>query len=317
MSLKLKNLPAILCTLFFLVSLPLHLNAQQADSTSRGFLPLGGFDSDGGFGAGLMFQQVVYDGVTEPYKRLIRIRGDASLVGNISFKSDYERRQPSGKNIAVTFLGQRIARAFFFGTGSGTAFERPLWDAGFYDYERWYGFLSIERGIPLATEGSLVRSEFIYGIQSEFLHTTESDFNALYELRPDGFRGGWQNQFTAALHVDYRNSVFRPSDGYRLNVKVGAVPGLLINDFSSLNFKADVSHYLSFNVITDIVLATRFQMKQTVGKAPFFALQNLGGPDDLRGFPFERFHDYGATFHNIELRTWLIKLPLWNMEWGG
>ena len=67
----------------------------------------------------------------------------------------------------------------------------------------------------------------------------------------------------------------------------------------------------------DVVLAARIQVAQVAGRAPFYELSMLGGEETLRGYPFNRFLDYGSAFTNLELRTWLFSLPFQNIEIGG
>lgn len=302
---------------FFCITGAQQLTAQQSDSLRHAILPGAGYDSDAGLAVSALYQMVRYNKDIQPYRRLFRLQGAATLKANFYMKTELENRTASGGRFHAELTAERINNAYFFGMGPESEFDKSLWDNGYYDYSRWYFILRIERGISLLRDNGLSRMEWIYGSQTDYMNTDLPENSYIAAIPPLQAGGAFFNKFHTGILLDYRDSVFRPSSGYRFYGSGSIAPGLLLNERTTGSLEAVFSYYTSFRVIQEIVFASRIGMDQTIGRAPYFVRPVIGGPDDVRGYPYERFRDYGRLYHNLELRTWLIKLPFWSIEWGG
>lgn len=291
--------------------------AQQADSTRHAFLPGVGYNSDDGFGAGMIYQMVNYHVDVRPYRYFYRLQGNASTKGVFNMLTEFEKRQYQGNRMNALFYGERIANAFYFGLGEASTFDKNLWEDGFYDYERWFFFLKLTHGISLLREDAFDRIEWVYGLQFEYLEVIDISGKLLELDNPRNANGSWLNMVHTGILFDFRDSVFRPTTGHRAELTASVAPGFAGNGQTIGKLTGTFSFYRGFHVIRDVVFAGRVGVSQAIGKAPFFALSTLGGPEDVRGYPFGRFRDHGAVFYNAELRTWLFKLPILEMEIGG
>lgn len=289
---------------------------SSADSNSVAILPGAGYDSDGGFALAALYQKITYNPNWSPYKKLFRVQGNATSKGNFSFRSDYEFRTLNKTRFNSTVFGERVESAYFFGVGTDSEFNKSLWDQKYYDYSRWYGLIRTEIAIPAKKKH--FPSDF-WLIQSDIQYfSSDAKEGSLFSQNPPNMRiEGWANRFGGGFYSDKRNDPFRPLEGYQLKMTASIAPSFLGNKASYLHINATGSLYTSFHFIKDITFAGRLRYWQAIGDPPFFDTPFIGGQYDLRGYPFERFRDKGVLNYNLELRTWLFKLPFWNIEAGG
>jgi Omp85 superfamily domain len=139
-----------------------------------------------------------------------------------------------------------------------------------------------------------------------------------------GFNNGTQFLRTsAALHVDLRDQLVRPTLGLILDAEADYTHGLGSDDSDYFRVYGAASiivplwggnsHVLVLRGVTRAV----FQIGDT--PVPFFELPTLGGPDDLRGFRWQEFRDYSSLLATAEYRWPLI---LWAdaalfVDYGG
>lgn len=289
---------------------------SSVDSNSVAILPGAGYDSDGGFALSALYQKVTYNPNWNPYKKLFRVQGSATFKGNFFVKSDYEYRSDDKTRINITLYGERIESAYFFGIGSESNFNQSLWNQKYYSYARWFGLLRSEVSIPVTK--ARFPSDFLL-IQADFQYfSPDAKEGTLFsDEPPTGRIDGWGNRIGGGFYSDKRDNPFRPQQGYQVKVFGSLAPFFLGNRKNYMHLNATGSLYASFHFIKDITFAGRARYWQAIGDPPFFDTPFIGGQYDLRGYPFERFRDKGVLNYNLELRTWLFKLPFWNIEAGG
>lgn len=213
-------------------------------------------------------------------------------------------------------FGERVESAYFFGIGQNSSFNSTLWDDKYYDYSRWYGLIQSEVAIPLTSIDS-PKDFWLIQADIQYFSPDSKEGSLFFEQPPSARIDGWSNRFGGGFYSDNRDDPFRTKEGYQLKVTSTIAPAFLGNENYYGQIKATGSYYTSFHLIKEITFAGRIRYWQAIGDAPFFDLPFIGGQYDLRGFPFERFRDKGVLNYNLELRTWLFKLPFWNIEAGG
>jgi hypothetical protein len=121
-----------------------------------------------------------------------------------------------------------------------------------------------------------------------------------------GFSEGTQFVRTsAAVHLDLRDNLVRPTIGALINAEADYSHGIAHDDSSYFRVRGDASldinlwrhsHVLVLRAATELVLP--------VGKAvvPFSELSTLGGPNDLRGFRLQDFRDFSSLIATAEYR---------------
>jgi hypothetical protein len=104
-----------------------------------------------------------------------------------------------------------------------------------------------------------------------------------------------------------------PLKGWRYYVTVGRTHDFRNRGFENTTLQVDFRKY--FKVTRRIVLATRWQTRQSWGGD--FQLFYLGGPWDLRGYPFREFFGKGTYLLNTELRFPLLDRFMFALPFGG
>jgi outer membrane protein assembly factor BamA len=54
------------------------------------------------------------------------------------------------------------------------------------------------------------------------------------------------------------------------------------------------------------------------GNVPYWELSTLGGENNLRGYPLNRFYGKTSIAYSLELRAWFLRFPrLFGLKFGG
>ena len=127
-----------------------------------------------------------------------------------------------------------------------------------------------------------------------------------------GFNRGTQFlRGSAALHVDLRDNLVRPTLGALLDAEADYSHGLGWDDSSYFRIRGALSLDLNLWRGHSHVLVVRgvTQLVAPLGDAavPFTELPTLGGPNDLRGFRWQEFRDFSSLLVTAEYR-WPILL---------
>lgn len=304
-------------------ALPLYAQTESApaDSVAQGLLPTGGFSIDSGFGIGALYQYQRYDRETEQVQRVLQLTGNAYTQGIYNLKTEYERRSDTGQRWRTQLFAERSQTAAFFGIGAGREFSQPAFDNGFYDYSRLQVLLEVTHGMQLGKRAPRrikhQRLEWFQMLSVGYNHHYDEAGSLLGLRQPFGAEGGFRQGFHTGIEADYRDHFFRPTGGSFHRVELSVHPSVTGNRRTLGKLKLETARYYAFHFLLDVVAAGRVQLSQVAGRAPFYELSMLGGEESLRGYPFNRFMDYGSAVVNIELRTWLFSLPFQNIEIGG
>jgi len=137
-----------------------------------------------------------------------------------------------------------------------------------------------------------------------------------------GVHGGLVNPFSLSLVYDNRDSVVRPTHGWRAILKVAHTNKYLLSDFQFTRIVADLSYVYSFGE-GKYVLGIRGDGEGMAGPSneiPYWELAELGGEDTMRGFFPYRFFGKGRVLLNAEFRFYLFAFnffKLWRVRFDG
>lgn len=310
---------ALFCVFALLAAWPAgplyaHTGATSQDSVASGLVPTGGFSIDAGFGGGALYQYQRYDRETTRIRQMLRLSGSAYSKGIYTLETKYEQRSDTGRCFRATLFAEQSQTAAFFGIGAGREFSRQDFDDGLYHYNRVGLLLELSYGRPLGGREGL---EWFRMLSTGYVNHYDFDDSVLGERRPFGAEGGFRQGLHTGFEADLRNHFFRPSAGSFHRAELSIHPSLTGNRRTLGKLNLETAYYHEFHFLLDVVLAGRVQLQQTAGRAPFYELSMLGGQESLRGYPEERFRDYGSIMTTIELRTWLFSIPFQQIQIGG
>jgi outer membrane protein assembly factor BamA len=129
--------------------------------------------------------------------------------------------------------------------------------------------------------------------------------------QPGGVRGDqtfWQAGAAGGAILDLRDSVMDPRNGARALIAAAGYGTDLGRPFG--RFEGEAAGYASVPGRVGPTLAVRVGGQKAVGGYPFQESAFVGGPMNLRGYPYQRFRGDAALFGNAELRARLAYLNL-------
>jgi len=118
----------------------------------------------------------------------------------------------------------------------------------------------------------------------------------------------WQAGAAGGAALDLRDSVTYPRHGARALVNLAGYGSDLVGPFGRVD--GEVATYLSVPGYLGPTLALRAGGQWAVGDYPWQESAFVGGPMNLRGFPYQRFRGDAALFGSAELRARLAYLNL-------
>lgn len=287
-----------------------------ADSLSRVILPVFGYSSDTGLAGGALFTRIDYRGNTEPYRSFLESSAVISTKGYVQVGGTYERTRTFGRDIRSTarLFVDRLATANFFGLGNDTPFSKGEWEEGYYYFD------SVGFGLEYLVRTPLLKEDrsqldFNAGVGADYhIAYAVSDDTRFQNFRPNGHGGGYVTSFQVGLIWENRDSEFDPTDGNRADLTVRYAPA----PFSAFHFAAVRFKYrLFFQLFDRVTVANRLEARHAGGDVPYWEQSGLGDEYTLRGYPLNRFQGKGAVSYTLELRSWLLELPLYRFRLGG
>lgn len=144
------------------------------------------------------------------------------------------------------------------------------------------------------------------------------------EAFPDltGIDGGFSNPFMFSIVWNDRDSVMRPTRGWRVILKLLHATNVFGSDFTFTRYVFDAGYLRSFDEGRHVIGA-RVDGEWIDGSSratPYWELCELGGADTLRGFFPHRFLGKGRVFINLEYRLQILDFDffdLWRVHLDG
>lgn len=280
------------------------------------FVPVLSYSSDIGFAGGAIFGHYDYRGGVRPFNRYIEASAIASTKGYVQVNGLFEQTHSFGTNIRskIKVDFDRLAEENFFGIGNTTTFEEDKWEN---DY---YFFKSIAVGGDYQARKPVHRNsdsqfDVIAGFGIEYQKPSVLlESSAFRETMPNGSKGGFIGYLNAGFVWENRDSEFDPGRGNRAAFELVYAPSWT-SEYALTTYRLDLRQYVRF--FDRITLAGRIIGNHSTGDVPFWRLPTLGNDQTLRGYPLNRFKGSSAISYNLELRTWVFRLPDYNIKLGG
>ncbi len=330
-------LAALTMLLTALYVFPLHAQEPQGPTGwEPAGLPALNYDSDDGFGYGVLFELYNYgEGGYEPYRFTIQPTVFLTTEGrrDLTLFFDAPHVLPEGWRIDATLASERHIASPFYGVGNEAPFDATLEDTeGQYYYrfgrDRTRAAANVQRGIgdtPMRvlagvgvthTDVDLFPKEATQTFLNEWIASGGSSGST-----PDITPGGWSNHVRVGLVWDSRDRETGPHRGTWSEVLFQAVPEFLGSESAYLRWTAVDRRY--FPLGERLTFANRLLVQDVEGDAPFYdlsiiqtsfkQLEGLGGGRTLRGIPKNRYVGKGVFLWNAELRWRALNFTLFGL----
>ena len=305
---------------------PLH---AQESPVATGWettgLPALNFDSDEGFGYGVLFELYNYgDGGYSPYRFTIQPTVFLTTGGRREFGLFFDAPHwlPEGWRIDASLRSERQFAMPYYGLGNNS-----LYDPGLVETEGqyFYRFGRIQRKVAVNVQHSLgdtpLRVLAGLGATHTDIDPLPKDATATLLDRvitnagmpgsiPETIPGGWSNHLRVGLVWDTRDRETGPHRGAWSELLVQTVPDFLGSESGYVRWTLVDRRYVPLG--DGLTFANRVVVQDVEGEAPFYDLsiiqtsfkqrEGLGGSRTLRGIPRNRYVGKGLFLWNAELR---------------
>jgi len=308
---------------FLLVSVGSTLQAQMVggpvgtDSVSTAVVPVVSYSSIEGFIGGALYSRYDYRGNVRPFRNYLQSSALVSTKGFVEVEGRYEQTRTFGRNIRSVYNAffKRYTTDIFFGIGNETSFSKSQWDDEFYYFESIGIGLSYKLRRPVYKEDQ-THFDILAGLGTEYHIPYVSDDNSSFALQmPNGSDGGWVNYLNTGFVWENRDSEFDPHHGNYAEFEVRYSPKFL-SSYGLTSTRLELrQYYYLFDFVT---VANRLEARHVAGNVPYWELSTLGGENNLRGYPLNRFYGKTSIAYSLELRAWLLRFPrLFGLKFGG
>ncbi len=304
------------------------LNAQEPPGPT-GWEPTGlpalNYDSDEGFGSGVLFELYNYgDGGFSPYRFTLQPTVFLTTGGRRDFNVFFDAPHllPEGWRIDASLGSERQIASPYYGLGNTSAYDNSLEDT---EGQYYYRFGRTRRRVAVNVQRGLwdLPIRVLAGVGATHTDIDPLPKDATGTLlnewigdgggsgsSPETIPGGWSNHVRVGLVWDTRDRETGPHRGTWSEMLVQAVPEFLGSESTYVRWTAVDRRYLPLG--DRLTLANRLLVQDVVGDAPFYdlsiiqtsfkQLEGLGGGRTLRGIPKNRYVGKGVFLWNAELR---------------
>ena len=334
MSWSMKASGVAAATLFAVAAMLLTLSAAsplgaQESTGPTGWEPTGlpalNYDSDEGFGYGVLFELYNYgDGGYSPYRFTIQPTVFLTTGGRREFTLFFDAPHllPGGWRIDALLRSEREFAIPYYGLGNSSLYDPLLDDTEGQYYYRFGGTqgqaaVNFQRGLgdtPLRVlAGAGATRTKVDPLPKDATTTLLDEVirNAVVPGSiPETIPGGWSNHIRTGLVWDTRDRETGPHRGTWSEALVQFVPEFLGSESGYIMWTLIYRRFVPLGV--RLTFANRFIVQDVEGDAPFYALstiqtsfkqrEGLGGSRTLRGIPRNRYVGKGLFLWNAELR---------------
>lgn len=273
------------------------------------FYPELGYSSDNGFILGAGPQLYYFDFRRSPfaYKQTLTA---AYTTEAKNYRIKYEGIFYNLiKNAEVKFdlMHSEMAFTKYFGYGNTTAYDRFAEENDYYKLEQKL-FLFAAAYRRKLNKYSYVDFALRYKSTESNLKNTE----IIDSFRDENTGLGCYKQLALLMSYDFdtRDNIVNPQSGMYTKLTITASPDIFAENHKFLKAGLDLRYYHKVKFLTSHVLAFRAGGENLWGDFPFFEAAFLGGPNNLRGYSFERFTGDASIFGQMELRSELFDFIL-------
>ena len=280
-------------------------------------LPAINYDSDEGFGYGVLFEAYNYgEGGEAPYRYTLQPTVFLTTGGRRDFTLFFDAPHllSDGWRIDGSLGSERQIANPYYGLGNASVYDEALEEVeGQYYYRfgrtRRQATLNLQRRV-----GSLpLRILMGGGATRTTVEPLPKDATRTLlgqELLGGNVPGGWSNHLRVGLIWDSRDRETGPRRGTWSELLVQVVPDFLGSESQYVRWTIADRRY--FPLGDRLTFANRFLVQNTEGTAPFYDLyivqtsfkqqEGLGGAKTLRGILKNRYVGEGLFLWNAELR---------------
>jgi outer membrane protein assembly factor BamA len=304
------------------------LNAQEPPGPTgweATGLPALNYDSDEGFGYGVLFELYNYgDGGFSPYRFTLQPTVFLTTGGRRDFNVFFDAPHllPEGWRIDASLGSERQIASPYYGVGNTSAYDNSLEDTEGQYYYRFGRTLrrvavNVQRGfwdLPIRVLAGVGATHTdIDPLPKDATGTLLNEWigdGGGSSSSPETIPGGWSNHVRVGLVWDTRDRETGPHRGTWSEMLVQAVPEFLGSESAYVRWTAADRRYVPLG--DRLTLANRLLVQDVVGDAPFYdlsiiqtsfkQLEGLGGGRTLRGIPKNRYVGKGVFLWNAELR---------------
>lgn len=289
-------------------------------------LPALGFDTDEGFGYGVLAEVYQYgDGSRLPYEWTVQPRVFLTTRGrrDVTIFFDAPGLVPRGWRVTGHLGIEKRLATPYYGLGNESTYQASLEDpAG--PNPRYYGFGRLRRvarvDLQRPLRGTPLRGLLGVGLVStEVDPVPEDEGTTLYAGEVGtSVETHWANFVRGGLVWDTRDRETAPTRGVWSEVLVQWIDEELGADLAFTRWTLIDRRYVSLG--DRLVLAHRYLLQGVSGNAPvdelqrietsFKAGEGLGGSSSLRGVPKNRYAGKGMLVWNTELRWRVMDFSL-------
>ncbi len=299
------------------------LIAQLSDSktTEFAFLPAVTYNSDLGLIGGGVTNWYNYKGDIFPFYSYVNMSGIISTKGLASFRLLYDKPFTFGKNIRTTseLFASRFFEDAYFGIANyskvtDTPENLPL----YYQFQSFTFGFRVDSRIPLLKTDNQKQLDANIIINFRYETPWDNGNDRLISIeQPLGYRGGRTSMLGFGFVWEARNSEFQPTSGNFIDSRIEVGETIWGSSYDMIVIENDLRQYLSFNLINEIIFATRLFSRFSSGDVPYWNLSYAGDEETLRGYESRRFSDDNVLFLNSEFRTWFHSFPNSEARLGG
>ncbi len=297
--------------------------AQQPDTAPHGRelggVPAVNYDSDEGFGYGVVLELYDYGAGLSPYRYTVQPSVVLSTGGkrDINVFFDAPHLLPRAWRVDVFAGTERQRFSPYYGIGNSTTYSAALkTDANpdYYNYDRTRTQLLVN--FQHALGATPVRFLVGAGVARVSVDLLPRDRGITLLAQDSGWTPGvneprgWSNFLRAGLIWDTRDREIGPRRGPWTELLVQRIDRTLGSTADYTRWTLSDRRY--FPLGSRLTFANRLLVQKVTGSAPFYdlylvqtsfkQLEGLGGAKTLRGIPKDRFVDDGLALWNAELR---------------
>jgi len=289
----------------------------QADSVSNALVPVLGYSSNEGFIGGAIYNRYDYRGNIKPFRNYLKSSALISSKGFIEVEARYEQTRSFGRHIRSIYNAnfQRYTKDIFFGIGNDTGFSKSRWEDEYYFFESLGMGFSYKARKPIYKLGRR-QLDLFGGLGFEYQKSNIiSQQTSFADRMPNGREGGWVNFLNTGMIWENRDSEFDPHHGNRATLEWRYSPDL-VSSYALTSIRMEFRQY--FYLFNWLTVANRIEGRQVFGDIPYWEYSTLGGENNLRGYPLNRFRGNASLAYTMELRGWIFKFPqLLNLKLGA
>jgi len=288
-----------------------------ADSVSNAVVPVLSYSSTEGIVGGAVYNRYDFSGNVQPFRNFLQSSALVSTKGFVEIEGKYEQTHTFGKAIRTTVNAyfHRYTADIFFGEGNQVPFSKSRWDNNYYYFQSVSIGLEYKLRKAIFSRGTS-HFDWQLGLGTEYqVPYIKQDQSSFAQRMPHGYKGGWTDYLTTGFVWENRDSEFDPHHGNRAEFDFRYSPEL-ISKYGLTSFHFEFRQY--FYLLHWLTIANRLETRHVGGNIPYWEMSTLGGENNLRGYPLNRFMGNTSIAYTLELRAWILKFPqFYNLKLGG